>query len=178
MSVLVGVRVSLWPVTAADGGEYVELARVSVALHRGLISVPTTAAKFGAYLRRFDGINAVGFVLRLNGTRELAGFVNINEIVRVPNARGSLGFGGFAPTVGHGYAAEGVRLAVGYGFGELGLDRLEAAVQPTNKASRRVVEQVGFRPTAQPPEAIYIDGEWRDHERWEITAEGGPDKNV
>ena len=139
-------------------------------MHQGWIFAPKTAAEFGEYLARFDGVNAIGLVVRLNSMRGLAGFVNINQIVRAPDRGGALGFGGFTATAGHGYVAEAVRLAVRYAFEELGLDRLEADVQPENTASRRVVEQAGFRPMGSAPKAICIAGEWRDHERWIITA--------
>lgn len=165
-----GARVSLRTVTAEDGKEFVELARESVSLHRKLIFAPTAAAEFDEYLARFDGVTAVGFVVRLNTTRKLAGLVNINKITQVPDRHGSLGFGGFTATAGHGYVAEAVPLAVGYAFGELGLVRLEADIQQQNKASRNVIEQAGFRPVGSAPKAIRINGEWYDHERWERSA--------
>jgi [ribosomal protein S5]-alanine N-acetyltransferase len=174
MRPLVGTRVSLWPLTAEDGDEFVARARDSISLHRKFVFAPTTKVEFGEYLARFDGTNAVGFVARLNATRELAGFVNINQIVREPERRGALGYGGFAATAGHGYVGEAVPLAVQHAFGELGLDRLEADIQPENAASRKVVERAGFRPVGSAPKAICIDGEWRDHERWMITAQRGP----
>jgi ribosomal-protein-alanine N-acetyltransferase len=135
-----------------------------------LIFAPTTAAEFDEYLARFDGGDAVGFVIRINATKELAGFVNISRIVRAPDRRGALGYGGFAATAGHGYVAEAVRLAVRYAFGGLGLDQLDADIQPANTASRRVIEQIGFQPVAAAPRPICIDGKWHDHERWMITA--------
>jgi [ribosomal protein S5]-alanine N-acetyltransferase len=166
--------VSLRPVTAGDGDEFVALARDSVSMHRGLIFAPATAAEFGEYLAQFDGATAIGFVVRLKATGELAGFVNLRNIVRDSGPSGALGFGGFMATAGHGYVAEAVRLAVRYAFGELGLDRLEADVQPANAASRKVVELAGFRPAGTAPKAIRIAGEWRDHERWMVTTMNAP----
>jgi [ribosomal protein S5]-alanine N-acetyltransferase len=166
----VGARISVRPVTAEDGAEFIELARESVSLHRNLIFAPTTDAEFDEYLARFDGIRAIGFVVRLNATRELAGLVNINKIAHAPDQHGSLGFGGFTATAGHGYVAEAVQLAVRHAFEELELNRLEADIRPANKASRKVVEQAGFQPMPAPPKAIRIDGTWYDHERWERSA--------
>jgi [ribosomal protein S5]-alanine N-acetyltransferase len=168
-----GARVSLWPVTAGDRHEFVAHARESVSMHRGLVFVPTTTAEFDEYLVRFDGAGAIGFVVRLNTTKELAGFVNINHIVWSPDRTGALGYGGFAATAGHGYVAEAVRLVVRYAFAELGLDRLEADIQPGNAPSRKVVEQAGFRQTQAARHAIRIGGEWRDHERWRVIAKMG-----
>jgi [ribosomal protein S5]-alanine N-acetyltransferase len=167
---LVGARVSVRPVTAEDEKAFVALARESTRMHRHLIYAPTTAREFGDYLARFDGVKAVGFVVLLNGSGDLAGLVNVNDISRTPELRGSLGFGGFSATSGHGYVGEAVRLVVRYAFEELGLDRLEADVQPGNAASRKVVEGAGFRRDASPPTAIRIGAEWRDHERWALAA--------
>ncbi len=164
-----GARISLRPVAAGDGEEFVTLARDSVGLHRGLIFAPTEEAEFGEYLGRFDGVSAVGFVVRVNATRQLAGLVNINQIRRTPDPCGSLGYGGFVATAGHGYIGEAVRLAVPYAFGELGLARLDAYVQPGNAPSRRVVEDAGFRPVAGDRMTIVIAGESREHERWTLN---------
>ena len=168
-----GARVTLWPVTPGDRHEFIARARESVSLHRGLVFVPTTAAEFDEYLARFDGVAAIGFVVRLNTTKDLAGFVNINHIVWAPHRTGALGYGGFTATAGHGYVAEAVRLAVRYAFDELGLYRLEADIQPGNAPSRKVVEQAGFRRTPSARHTIRIDGEWREHECWMITTKMG-----
>lgn len=44
----------------------------------------------------------------------------------------------------HGYAQEALRLAVAHAFGALGLNRLEADIDPRNAASLRLVERLGF----------------------------------
>ncbi|MFB4305866.1 GNAT family N-acetyltransferase [Actinomadura sp. GTD37] len=174
MGSLVGTRVSLQAVSAGDGAEFIALARESTAMHRHLIRAPTTAAEFDAYLARFDGVAAIGYVVRVNGTGELAGLVNFNGITRRPKRCAALGFGGFAATSGHGYVGEAVLLGVRYAFEKLGLDRLEADVQPGNGASRGIVERAGFRPAGSTT-SIRIDGEWREHERWVRLADsGGP----
>jgi len=170
----VGARISLRPVAACDGEEFVALARESADLHRGLIFAPTEEAEFGEYLGRFDGVSAIGFVVRVNATRQLAGLVNINQIRRAPDSRGLLGYGGFTATAGNGYIGEAVRLAVPYALGELGLARLDAYVQPGNAPSRRVVEEAGFRPVADDRMTIVIAGESREHERWtRASGDGG-----
>lgn len=46
---------------------------------------------------------------------------------------------------GKGYGTEALRLAVEYGFGKMGLRKLEALVFTGNVASRRVFEKNGFR---------------------------------
>ena len=176
MVTLAGARVSLRRVAAEDGDAFVRAARESVGLHRHLIYAPTSAAEFAEYLARFDGVQAIGFVVVLNGNGELAGLVNLNGIV--DGRRASLGFGGFAATSGHGYVGEGVLLAVRYAFGELGFERLDADVQPGNAASRKVVERAGFRPAGTARKSIRIEGELREHEAWVLMAGDGLRKNV
>lgn len=45
---------------------------------------------------------------------------------------------------GHGYATEALRLALAHAFGALALHRVEADVDPRNRASTRLLERVGF----------------------------------
>ena len=51
-------------------------------------------------------------------------------------------------------------------FGELGLHRIEANIQPANAASIRLVRSCGFQHEGLSPKFLYINGAWRDHERW------------
>lgn len=45
---------------------------------------------------------------------------------------------------GHGYATEGARAAVDFGFGELELDEIVAMIAPGNTRSRRVAERLAM----------------------------------
>ena len=46
---------------------------------------------------------------------------------------------------GRGLASEAVALALAWGFGRLGLQRIEACTDPRNERSRRLLERLGFR---------------------------------
>lgn len=57
----------------------------------------------------------------------------------------------------------------------IGLHRVEVNIRPENLASRRVVDKLGFRPEGLRPAYLHIDGAWRDHLSYALTAEELPD---
>jgi ribosomal-protein-alanine N-acetyltransferase len=66
---------------------------------------------------------------------------------------------------------EAVGLVVRDAFRRLRLHRLEANVQPGNRASIRLVRRLGFRREGYSPRYLKIQGRWRDHERWALLAD-------
>ena len=102
---------------------------------------------------------------------ELAGVININEIVRGKFLSGYLGYYAFVPHNGRGYMNAGLTAVISRAFRMLRLHRLEANIQPDNEASRRLVERLGFRYEGLSPRYLKIAGQWQDHERWALTAE-------
>ncbi|MCC0100252.1 GNAT family N-acetyltransferase [Streptomyces flavotricini] len=163
-------RVELCPLTLADQDEFCSLVRASAELHHPWMQLPSTTEDFRGWMRRFgDGTN-LGFLIRVRGTGAAAGMVNINSVIRGRYQGASLGYAAFAPSAGRGYMAEGLTLALRYAFDELRLHRLEANIQPGNEASSGLARRLGFGYEGLSPAYLYIDGAWRDHERWSITA--------
>jgi ribosomal-protein-alanine N-acetyltransferase len=62
-------------------------------------------------------------------------------------------------------------LVLRYGFEELGLHRVEAAIVPRNKASRRVAEKLGMHEEGTSERFLQIRGVWEDHVRYAMTLE-------
>ncbi len=164
-------RVVLRPATSGDEREFLGLARASAPLHHPWMStLASTPEQFRAYLRRYQQPGEESLLVCLRGTGAIAGVVNITSIIRGRFQSGSLSYAAFAPAAGQGYMTEGVGLVVRYAFEQLRLHRLEANIQPGNHASLGLVRRLGFRCEGYAPDLLFIDGAWRDHERWAITS--------
>jgi len=150
--------------------EFLAAVRRSRKLHGRWASPPTTIEKFDEYLKCLRKENHLSYwVCTERG--ELAGVINLNEIVRGLFCSAYLGYYAFAPFDGRGYMKKGLRAVLSEAFGRQRLHRLEANIQPDNEPSRRLVQNIGFRLEGFSPRYLKIAGRWRDHERWAITAE-------
>ncbi len=68
--------------------------------------------------------------------------------------------------------SQGIGLVLQYAFGRLRLHRVEANIQPDNRASRALARRCGFVREGYSRRYLKIHGQWRDHERWAILADG------
>lgn len=76
---------------------------------------------------------------------------------------------------GRGIMPTAVALVCDHCLRALGLHRIEIAIRPENEASLRVVEKLGFTSVGRAPRYLHINGQWRDHLLFAITAEEVPD---
>ncbi|WP_330333500.1 GNAT family N-acetyltransferase [Streptomyces sp. NBC_00536] len=197
-----GPRVGLRRIRSADGPEFIRRTRESRELHRPWLFPPGTPEEYAAYAARLTGADGAdearaGFLVCERDGGAIAGFVNVNNIVRGAFQCGALGYGAFAHAADRGLMTEGVGLLLRHALtgpptdeaggphgpaphgsaphepGPRGLDlhRLEVNVQPGNAASIALVRRLGFRLEGLSPAFLRVDGAWRDHERWAITRE-------
>ncbi|MDJ0462794.1 GNAT family protein [Streptomyces sp. H27-C3] len=167
-----GPRVTLRPFAQDDADEFTALARDSRNLHRPWLFPPEEPATYAAYASRLtEDPTKAGFLVCGRPSGRIAGFININNIVGGGFRCGALGYGAFAHAAGRGLMSEGLGLVLRYAFDTLGLHRLEANIQPANEGSIALVRKAGFRREGFSPDFLFIDGAWRDHERWAITTE-------
>jgi ribosomal-protein-alanine N-acetyltransferase len=150
--------------------EFLSAVARSQTLHRHWASPPRTVEAFTAYLRRLTQPSHVGYWVR-TAENELAGVININEIVRGTFRSGYLGYYAFVPHQGRGDMTAGLQAVISRAFRVLRLHRLEANIQSDNEPSRRLVQRLGFRQEGFSPRYLKAAGRWRDHERWALTAE-------
>lgn len=167
-----GPRVALRRFTTGDAEEFVTRVRESKSLHHPWLFPPSTVAAYQSYASRLlDDPAKDGFLVCERDGGGIAGFININNIVAGAFHSGALAYGAFAHAAGRGLMSEGLDLVIRYAFGPLGLHRLEINVQPGNAPSIALARRAGFRLEGFSPNFLHIDGAWRDHERWAVTAE-------
>ncbi len=140
-------------------------------LHGAWVAAPRSSAEYRLYLARRWPRYAKYFVRSEEGA--LCGVFNLNEIVQGSFKSAYLGYYALAPHAGKGLMSAGLELVLTRAFGELGLHRLEANIQPKNRRSIELVRRAGFRYEGLSPRYLHIAGRWRDHERWAITSEEG-----
>ncbi len=169
---LQGPRVAVRHVCREDYEELAVLARESAEmLQRWLPAREPTREAFEARLKRFEQPTHEGFVICLRDTGAIVGGINVNNIVRGAIQSGALGYTAYVSTTGRGYMTDGLGLVIRLAFGKLELHRLEANIQPENARSLNLVKRLGFRREGYSPNFQFINGAWRDHERWAITVE-------
>lgn len=78
------------------------------------------------------------------------------------NGRAELGYSQARAHWGHGYVNEALTALLDWSFGELGLRRIEADVDPRNAASIRTLERLGFQREGYLRERWNVGGEVQD----------------
>jgi ribosomal-protein-alanine N-acetyltransferase len=164
-------RVVLRKLRLEDEQAYLTMVAASRSLHHPWTSPPGDQAGFRALMER----GAVGDFVSLAGWRAddntLVAIVNLSQIARGGFQSCYCGFYANAATAGQGLTREALELSLHYAFSREGLHRLEVNIQPNNTASLALVRRIGFRHEGFSRRYLHVDGAWRDHERFAITAD-------
>ena len=115
---------------------------------------------------------AIPWVVTFGG--EFVGQLTIGSITWGSARSGQVGYWIDEAYAGRGIIPTTLAMAVDHCFGVVGLHRLEASIRPENHASRRVVEKLGFREEGVRVRQLHINGAWRDHVCYALTAEEVP----
>ena len=154
----------------ADERAFLSAARASRKLHHPWTTAPDTPALFRAYIERMGLPTNSAFLIFRRDTHALVGVINVTNIVLGVFRSGYLGYYAFAGHERQGLMRQGLRAVVGHAFKSLKLHRLEANIQPENKASIALVASCGFTQEGYSQRYLKVGGRWRDHERWAILA--------
>jgi ribosomal-protein-alanine N-acetyltransferase len=135
-------------VDASDRAEFLQLMRNSRHLHQPWISPPLTDLVFQQDLSRTAREDHEGLLVCQREDDRIVGVININNIVRGSFLSASLGYYAGAPYVGKGLMREGLELVKLFAFGDLGLHRLEANIQPDTVRSIALVQHTSDGPSS------------------------------
>ena len=106
----------------------------------------------------------------VRGAPVIAGQLTVSSIVRGSGLFASVGYWIDRDRAGQGITPAAVALATDYCFQVMGLHRMEINIRPENAPSRRVAEKLGFRHEGVRRDFLHIDGDWRDHDAYALTA--------
>jgi [ribosomal protein S5]-alanine N-acetyltransferase len=115
------------------------------------------------------GSSSLPHVILADG--ELAGRVNLNNLVRGPFQSSSLGYWVSSSHAGKGVASQAVAQVLRLAFTGYDLHRVEAGTLLHNERSQRVLLKNGFERFGMAPRYLKIAGEWQDHYLFQITVE-------
>lgn len=163
-------RIRLLRLSPLDEVEFIAAARRSRALHAPWVAPASTPAKFRAYVARMSEPAQNAFAVRRRDNNALIGIITISNVVMGPFRSAYTGYYAFAPHAEQGYMREALQAIVRHAFRVMKLHRLEANIQPGNRASIALAKSCGFRKEGFSPRYLKIGGRWRDHERWAIVA--------
>lgn len=166
-----GPRVALRPPAPEHGPALLELNRASAAHYHPWAAPPTTAEQYAAYLDRCARPETAGLLICRADDGAPMGAITLSQIFYGPLQSAYLGYYIGAPFAGRGYMAEALALALDHAFHALALHRVEANIQPANARSIALVRRLGFTREGYSRRYLFIDGDWRDHERWALLAE-------
>ena len=166
-----GARVQLRVLVREDRTEFLALARESHRLHRPWTYPPERGDQFDELYNRSRREDFLCLLACRTDNGEIAGVFTISQIVRGAFQSAYLGYYAHERHAGQGLMREALEQILDHAFGALGLHRIEANIQPGNAASIALARGAGFRLEGYSPRYLLIGGQWRDHERYAITAD-------
>lgn len=181
MTTLLGRRVVLRPLAAADFPEWRQVRRRNVEwLTRweparmpgqpDVVEDPEAfAVRCSARLRERQLGTGFGYGIFVDGA--FAGEINLTSVQRGPFQSGYIGYWIDERQAGNSYVAEALVVLARYVFEDLRLHRLQIAIIPRNGPSRRVMDKLAIREEGVAQRYLEINGTWEDHVRYAITAE-------
>lgn len=137
-------------------------------------SRPAFNARCGAREREWQLGTGYGFGIFVDDA--LAGEINLSGVQRGPFQNAYVGYWIDEAQAGNGYVPESLVVVARFAFEELRLHRIQVAIIPRNRASRRVVEKLQLRDEGVAQRYLAINGAWEDHIRFAMTAEEWVDR--
>jgi RimJ/RimL family protein N-acetyltransferase len=129
--------------------------------------------KIEAWLKRlielWDDDRVYSWIMEERVSKQLLGQVTLSKIEG--NHKWALAFWTHPTYWGKGYATEGAKRILKFGFGELGVKTIWAAAGTWNKGSNRVLEKLGMSYIGDNPKGYYSRNEPIPTHEYEISCE-------
>jgi ribosomal-protein-alanine N-acetyltransferase len=179
--VLAAGRVTLRPLCRRDARQWRAVRAANVewltpweATHPDPVALaPTYPQMVRSFTREARAGRMLPFAIDYDS--ELVGQVTVSGIAWGSLRSAQVGYWVDRRVAGRGIVPTAVALAVDHCFFTLGLHRLEVNIRPENHASLRVATKLGFRPEGLRRGYLHIDGAWRDHATFALTADEVPE---
>lgn len=123
-----------------------------------------------AYWREMRRGNALPLFVFRKRDDTLVGGVSLTNIRLGASRSATIGYWIGSPFIRQGLTHAAVVAMLDHAFGAMQLNRIEAACQPENIASRQLLEKIGFQKEGVARDYLFINGAWRDHFLFAITA--------
>jgi ribosomal-protein-alanine N-acetyltransferase len=124
-------------------------------------------------LHQYRQQQGIPFVIEFQN--QVVGQLNVSNILYGSVSSAILGYWIAPEFAGRNITPTAVALAIDYLLSIVGLHRVEIDIRPENKASLRIVEKLGLRYEGLKKGFIHINGDWRDHYVFAVTAEEVPE---
>lgn len=157
--------ITLRPLVARDAGDLfmlVEQHRAVLRKYMNWVDTTTAAADVNYYILSLDGFWKSGLSYGVIIEGEMAGTVGFHH-ADLRNDRTEVGYWLAPPFQGRGLAGRAVDLALDAAFQFTSVNRIDAKVNPENKASIKLLEKLGFVYEGLEREGIKFGSEYRDH---------------
>lgn len=101
----------------------------------------------------------------------IVGQVHLFGITTGASRSAAAGYWVARTATGRGIASRAVAVAIDHALGPGGLHRVEVNIRVDNDASLRLARRLGLRDEGVRERFLHIDGQWRDHRSFAVTAE-------
>ena len=170
-------QIVLRPLTRRDRRAWVELRSQNAFWLRPWDATrPDGSAprvRFQEFVRTLNADARAGrsrpFAIEVDG--RLVGSLTLSSIIYGALRSASVGYWLAHAATGRGTMTRSIARLLDYAFEDLGLHRVEICVRPENTASLAVVARLGLRAEGRRERFLHIDGQWRDHLAFAVTAE-------
>ena len=162
---LPAARVRLRRFTEADAGALFDMYSHPEVMRYWSRPAMTDVAEANALIKQiledYETGASLPLVIERNGDSVFVGNCTLHHFHQA-SRRAEIGYSLARPYWGRGYMHEALQALVSHAFGRLGLNRLEADIDPRNISSAKTLDRLGFMREGHLRERWIVDGEVSD----------------